>query len=176
MKKQSKFLSLILRHQPDAGGITLDANGWATTQSVLAALRAKFGAFSRTELNELVETNDKKRFAFSPHGDRIRANQGHSIEVDLKLDPKTPPAKLYHGTKQRFLGEIFAKGLVPMARQHVHLSGDLATAEVVANRRSGDSVILAIDAAAMSEQVFYQSDNGVWLTDRVDPKYISLEV
>ena len=173
MKKQSKFLALVLRHNPAAGNLTLDGEGWANVNEVLAALRSKFGPFSRSELQELVDANDKKRYAFNARGDKIRANQGHSIEVDLKLTPTTPPDFLYHGTKQSFLGSILREGLKPGQRQHVHLSPDIETAEIVASRRAGESVILIVHSGQMM-QPFYRSENGVWLTDHVAPENLEI--
>lgn len=166
MIRYSKFLSLILRHKPSAGNITLNDNGFAKVVDVLAALRAHVGPITRTELDQLVADNDKKRFAFNDHGDLIRASQGHSVAVDLKMEPQTPPERLFHGTKQRFLGSILARGLIPMTRQHVHLSPTLDTAEVVAARRSGDSVMLTVDTAKCPGP-FFLSANGVWLTEAV---------
>lgn len=171
--KHSKFMSLILRHNPAAGNITLDSEGWAKVSDVLAALKAKVGPISRTQLDQLVAENDKKRFAFNERGDKIRASQGHSIAVDLKMEPVTPPPSLYHGTKQRFLGLILKDGLLPMKRQHVHLSATLDTAEIVAARRSGDSVMLVVDTAACPGP-FFQSANGVWLTEQVPPAALSI--
>ncbi len=170
MKKQSKFLSLVLRHQPEVAGLTLDAEGWVSTSDVVHALRTKFGQFSHEDLAVLVRDNDKQRFIIS--GNRIRANQGHSIAVDLGLEPKTPPQTLYHGTKRQFVGSIFEKGLLPGSRQHVHLSATLDTAEIVANRRAGESVILVVDTTGLGP--FYQSENGVWLTDSVPPSHLSV--
>lgn len=165
----------MLRHNPAAGNLTLDSEGWADVNSVLAALRTKFGPFSRTELQELVDTNDKKRYAFNARGDKIRASQGHSVTVDLKLQPVAPPEFLFHGTKQKYLGSIFKEGLKPGSRQHVHLSGDLETAQRVADRRSGDSVILRVRSGEMSDHPFFQSENGVWLTGHVPAGFLQLE-
>jgi putative RNA 2'-phosphotransferase len=182
MKKASKFLALVLRHKPEVADLTLDAEGWAPVADVLRALRSRFGEFSRTQLQELVDTNDKKRFAFNERGDKIRASQGHSV-ADVMIfkpeDAETPPDELYHGTKKSFLGLIFKDGLKPGTRQHVHLSRDVETANVVAARRSGESVILKVNAKLMSERsseqhLFYRSENGVWLTDRVPPAYIEV--
>ena len=172
MKKQSKFLSLVLRHKPEVGNLILDSEGWAPVSDVLRALNDRFGSFSRTELNTLVATNDKQRFSFNPHGNKIRANQGHSAEVDLGLPVSVPPPQLYHGTKFSFMGSILHKGLLPQSRQHVHLSPDLKTAKIVADRRSGPSAILVVDTTAVPGP-FYLSNNGVWLVDAVPPSAIS---
>ena len=168
MVKESKFLSLILRHKPDVGNLKLDESGWAPVTDVMKALRSRFPSFSRGDLDTLVETNDKKRFAFNERGDRIRANQGHSVEVDLKLAEAVPPPVLYHGTKTQFMDSIMREGLKPGSRQHVHLSRDVETALIVANRRSGSNVILHVDTSKVVGP-FFLSDNGVWLTGAVPP-------
>lgn len=175
MKKQSKFLSLVLRHKPEAGNLVLDSEGWAKVSDVLAALRANFGSFNRAQLQELVDTNDKKRFAFNATGDKIRASQGHSVEVDLNLAAETPPEFLFHGTKSDYLPAIFVEGLKPGSRQHVHLSPDMETAQKVAARRRGNSVILRVLTKEMTDHVFYRSENGVWLTDHVPPDFLIVE-
>jgi putative RNA 2'-phosphotransferase len=174
--KHSKFLALVLRHNPAAGNLTLDANGWAPVKDVLEALRAKVGPLSRTQLDELVDGKDnaKKRYAYNAHRDKIRASQGHSVQVDLGLTPVEPPAILYHGTKKQFLGSIFHEGLKPGSRQHVHLSADIETATIVANRRSGENVILRVNCMELAGHPFYLSENGVWLTDVVPPAALEL--
>lgn len=170
----SKLMSLVLRHQPDVIGIKLDANGWAQVDDLLAGIQQKGIQLDLSLLKELVATNSKQRFAFSEDGQRIRANQGHSLKVDVELQPATPPDLLYHGTVFRFLDAIRAEGLRPMSRQHVHLSADLRTAQQVGGRR-GIPVILRINAADMREKgvIFYLSENKVWLTDHVAPEFIS---
>lgn len=167
----SKFLSYVLRHHPEAVGVTLDPEGWIAIDELLAALAAHGRALTRAELEEVVATSDKKRFALDR--ERIRANQGHSIEVDLALAPQAPPEVLFHGTVDRFLESIRAKGLLKGQRTHVHLSADLDTAKKVGARR-GKPVILEIDAAAMltAGHVFFRSDNGVWLVETVPASYI----
>ena len=172
MKKYSKFLSLVLRHKPEVAGLTLDANGWTTTSSVVAALRSRFDVFSHRDLEELVRDNDKQRFVID--GNRIRANQGHSIEIDLALEPKQPPTALYHGTKVSYLDSIMDIGLIKGSRQHVHLSPDIETATLVARRRSGRSVIFVLDPILMMDHEFYESANGVWLVDGVPPEVLDL--
>lgn len=172
-KTISKTLSYWLRHRPDAGGLTLDANGWTGVDAVLAALMAEHGA-DWDRLVSVVETNDKQRFEFSDDFEMIRARQGHSVEVDLALEPLTPPDRLFHGTVEKFLDAIRAEGLKKMRRHHVHLSKDEETATRVGARR-GKPVILTVDAAAMARDghVFYRSNNGVWLTDVVPPRYLA---
>lgn len=174
MVKTSKFISLILRHKPEAGNLTLDAEGWAKVDDVLTAIRKNVGPITKDELEKLVADSDKQRFAFNERKDKIRANQGHSVNVDLKLEPKTPPAILYHGTKTSNLGSIMKDGLKKGSRQHVHLSRDTATADIVAARRAGNSIILKIDAAAMTDYTFYESENGVWLIDHVPAQFIEI--
>lgn len=175
MKEVSKFLALILRHRPDAGGLTLDPEGWAPVEDVLAAVRRRHGAsFGRAELEQLVHTNDKKRYAFDESGTRIRASQGHSVAVDLKLEPVPPPRLLYHGSVSRFLDSILGEGLRPGQRRHVHLSSDVETAAKVGSRRSGGLVILEIASGTLAAEghAFYKSANGVWLTDAVPARYL----
>lgn len=170
----SKFLSLILRHEPELVGLELDEAGWTDVPALLAACQKHGRPFTREELEEVVATNEKKRFAFSDDGRRIRASQGHSVEVDLGYEPQQPPAKLLHGTPSRFLESIRSSGLRKGERHHVHLSTDELTAHKVGQRR-GDSVLLTIDAAAMAAHghQFFVSANGVWLTDHVPVEFIA---
>jgi putative RNA 2'-phosphotransferase len=172
-KHISKFLALILRHKPGVGGLTLDHEGWASVDAVLAAACSRFGNFSRPQLEELVRSNDKQRYAFDETGERIRASQGHSVAVDLKLEPVRPPPLLYHGTAERFLASILREGLVKGRRHHVHLSPDLETAANVGARRGERSVVLEVRSGEMSRHAFFRSANGVWLTDHVPPDYLS---
>ncbi|WP_030168649.1 RNA 2'-phosphotransferase [Streptomyces sp. NRRL S-813] len=169
--KVSKYLSKHLRHQPGRIGLTLDESGWVGIDTLIAAAAAHGFPFTREELDQVVATNDKQRFAIE--GDRIRASQGHSIDVDLGLPPATPPASLYHGTVARNLETIRAEGLRPMNRHDVHLSPDRETATRVGARR-GRPVVLAVDASAMHRDghVFHVSANGVWLTKAVPPRYL----
>jgi putative RNA 2'-phosphotransferase len=169
----SKLLSYVLRHRPDSVGLTLDAHGWADVGELLARLAASGKPVDRALLERVVLDNDKQRFAFSTDGSRIRASQGHSIDVDLQLRQAEPPAVLYHGTASRFLKDILASGLRAGARHHVHLSADLDTATRVGARR-GFPVVLLVDAARMRADgiEFYISDNNVWLTGPIKPKYL----
>jgi putative RNA 2'-phosphotransferase len=169
----SKFLSKHLRHAPAAIGLHLEAGGWVAVADLLAACAAHGHRLTRDELEDLVEDNDKQRFAFDETGQRIRAQQGHSVEVDLQLAPATPPAVLYHGTAPAALATIQREGLQKMSRHHVHLTTHEATARRVGQRR-GRPVLLAIDAAALHAAggVFYRSGNGVWLTEAVPPQYL----
>lgn len=171
--KVSKFLARILRHKPEAAGLMLDRNGWASVEAVLAALSERFGPFGLAELKELVSTNDKRRYVLSDDGQRIRAAQGHSVEVDLELQAISPPPLLFHGTSLAALPSILGDGLRKGRRHHVHLSEDIATAIRVGARRTGKTVVLQIDSAAMKAHSFYLSANGVWLTDYVPPNFIT---
>ncbi|GAB3572846.1 RNA 2'-phosphotransferase [Hymenobacter daeguensis] len=169
----SKFLSLHLRHKPAAIGLTLQEGGWVGVAELLAACAAHGTRISPEELTEIVAGCDKQRFAFDADGTRIRAQQGHSVEIDLQLLPAVPPAVLYHGTAPAALPAIWREGLHKMKRHHVHLSPDAETARRVGARR-GPPVILTVDAAAMHAvgAVFYESGNGVWLVDAVPPQYL----
>ena len=169
----SKLLSFALRHDPAAVGLSLDDAGWASVDDVLAALGRRGEAVSRAELAELVRASDKQRFALAPDGTRIRANQGHSVAVDLGLPARPPPPVLYHGTVARFLEGIRASGLLRGERTHVHLSAEEGTAVAVARRR-GAPIVLVVDAVAMHDtgHVFHVSENGVWLTEHVPPRYL----
>lgn len=171
--KRSKYLARHLRHQPEALGLTLDPGGWVAVDALLAAMRRHGIELSRAQLDEIVARNNKQRFSFDETGTRIRANQGHSIPVDLQLAPATPPDALYHGTSKATIGPILREGLQKMRRQHVHLSRDKATAIKVGSRH-GAPIVLLVDAAAMARNgyQFFLSDNGVWLTDHVPPRYL----
>ncbi|MEZ0093150.1 RNA 2'-phosphotransferase [Streptacidiphilus sp. EB129] len=172
--KTSKFLSLVLRHDPGKLGLTLDSAGWVDVPVLLAALAARGRPLSRAQLDRIVAENNKRRFAFDPTGTRIRASQGHTVEVDLGYEDSEPPAVLFHGTHPAALAAIWREGLRPMQRHAVHLSPDSETATRVGARR-GRPVLLAVDAAAMSADGhrFRVSANGVWLTDSVPPHYLA---
>jgi putative RNA 2'-phosphotransferase len=171
--KMSKMLSLVLRHNPRKLGLTLDAQGWVAVDDLLAAAQQHGYDLDADTLGQIVADNDKQRFAFSPDGRQIRANQGHSIEVDLALEPLAPPELLYHGTASRFLDSIRQSGLERRSRQHLHLSGDRATA-IAVGQRHGKPVVLVVQAGAMhaAGMVFYRSENGVWLTEHVPVEYL----
>ena len=171
--RSSKFLSLILRHEPEKFEVVLDSAGWTEVDALLEACRKHGRAIDRALLEQIVATNDKRRFSFDETGTRIRANQGHSVEVELGYAPASPPALLYHGTATRFLEAIRAEGLKKMARHHVHLSADEVTARAV-GQRHGKPAVLVIDAAAMvgGGFSFFLSTNRVWLVDQVPAKFI----
>lgn len=171
--RTSKFLSLILRHQPERVGLTLDSAGWIGVAELLEAVNRHGIALTLDQLRHVVATSDKERYAFNEDETRIRANQGHSVEVDLQYEPVTPPELLYHGTATRFLDAIRQEGLRRMQRHHVHLSDETIRTLEVATRH-GKPVLLTIRAGDMHRagKVFYRSDNGVWLVDHVPPQFI----
>ncbi|MCD1115507.1 RNA 2'-phosphotransferase [Chryseobacterium turcicum] len=173
-KKTSKFLSYVLRHHPELINLNLDENGWANVDELIAKSTNDSQGFTFEELDEIVETNDKKRFIFNEDKTRIRANQGHSIDINLALISQQPPEFLYHGTAQCNIDSILEKGIEKRSRQHVHLSQDKETANKV-GMRHGKPIILTINTQKMFEDgiKFYLSENNVWLTDFVDAKYIS---
>ncbi|MEO7497655.1 MAG: RNA 2'-phosphotransferase [Massilia sp.] len=173
----SKFMSLVLRHAPETIGLGLDENGWAEVDQLLAKAALHGKALTRADLLAVVADSDKQRFALSPDGQRIRANQGHSIAaVDLALTPVAPPEFLYHGTASRFLASIVTTGLRPGSRNHVHLSLQTETAVNVATRH-GKPVVLTVLAGAMhaAGHLFYLSENKVWLTANVPPQFIRFD-
>ncbi|NJK93839.1 MAG: RNA 2'-phosphotransferase [Bacteroidales bacterium] len=174
--KISKFLSLVLRHKPETINLKLDEHGWADTNFLITAMQKAGYLIDMDILKEIVAASDKQRFKFNDDFTRIRANQGHSIEVDLNFEAKTPPEILYHGTATKNLDSIKQHGLLKQSRHHVHLSADVETARAVGTRY-GKPVVLIINAQIMHKNgiTFYQSDNGVWLTEFVDPKYIKFE-
>jgi len=173
-RKLSKFLSLILRHQPEAVGLQLDENGWANVDELLQKIQThNQWSVEMTDLKEAVYNNDKQRFTFNEDETQIRANQGHSITIDLKLAPQTPPPYLYHGTATKNIASIRAQGINKGTRQHVHLSADKETATKV-GQRHGIAKVLTIRTGKMHEDgiEFFLSKNGVWLTDFVAAAYI----
>jgi len=167
---------MILRHKPQVIGIKLDKNGWCSVEELLVKMNAHGKNTTIEELNKIVSTDNKQRYSFSEDKKSIRANQGHSLYVELDLKEYVPPNILYHGTVYRFLDNIKGKGLLKMSRQYVHLSEDIKTAEKVGNRR-GKAIILHIEASKMHRDgfKFYLSENGVWLTDYVPKEYIVVE-
>lgn len=171
----SKFLSKYLRHEPGALGLTLESGGWVLVADLLAGAATSGFPITAEELLQVVADNDKQRFSVDATGTKIRANQGHSTEVDLQLKAVKPPAVLFHGTIAKFLEAILAEGLKKMARHDVHLSKDVQTAMKVGGRR-GDPIILVIDSAKMAADgyTFRMSENGVWLTDHVPARYIRI--
>ena len=171
--RTSKFLSLVLRHEPERVGLKLDSAGWTSVTELLEAVNRHGVALTLEQLKHIVATSDKKRFAFNDDGTRIRASQGHSIDIDLQYAPQVPPELLYHGTATRFLDSIRDKGLLKMERHHVHLSAEtMVTVQVGA--RHGKPALLIIHAGDMHRagHVFYRSANGVWLVEHVPPQFI----
>lgn len=169
----SKFLSKYLRHAPQSLGLTLEPGGWVSVKNLLEACQQKGFPITQDELREVVENNDKQRFSFDEKHERIRANQGHSTSVDLQLEPRSPPATLFHGTGEKRVPAILAVGILKMQRHHVHLSVDRQTAVQVGSRH-GKPVVFVVDAAAMAAggAQFYCSENGVWLVKHVPPEFI----
>ncbi len=166
-RETSKYIALILRHHPEIIGITLDEHGWADVRELIAGV-SRSRPLSMAQLEEIVRTDSKQRYSFNEDHSLIRANQGHSIPVDVELKPADPPPVLYHGTGLKSVESILKEGLFPMSRLYVHLSADIGTARAV-GMRHGKPVIFAVDAQAMREAgaVFYLSVNGVWLTKHV---------
>jgi putative RNA 2'-phosphotransferase len=169
----SRFLSLVLRHQPQVIGLSLGEGGWVEVATLLACLAAHGRPLTALALARMVATNDKQRFALSADGTRIRASQGHSVAVDLQLSAQVPPGPLFHGTARRFLDAIAQEGLMPQGRQHVHLSSTPEVARQV-GARHGKPVVLTVDALAMHQAgfAFFLSANGVWLTGAVPARYL----
>ena len=172
--KTSKFISLILRHKPETIGISLDEHGWANVDELISGIQ-KSRPFSMEDLERIVATDNKQRYSFNEDKSKIRANQGHSIDVDVELKEMTPPDVLYHGTGEKSVSFINKEGLKPMNRLYVHLSKDIETATKVGSRH-GKSVIYQIDCKTMVDDgyTFYYSENGVWLTKSVPEAYLTL--
>lgn len=171
----SKFLSLVLRHQPETIGIQLDPNGWTSVAELIEKANKYGVAFDRDVLNQIVETNSKKRFAFNDVFDKIRASQGHSVEIELGYTNQKPPEILFHGTGEKSVRLILDTGIEKRNRQHVHLSSDIETA-IKVGQRHGKPFVFKVLAEQMYNDnfEFFISDNGVWLTDRVPTKYLNL--
>jgi putative RNA 2'-phosphotransferase len=171
--KTSKFLSLVLRHQPELIGLTLDSAGWVPVSDLLRGCQTHGHPLTLTELREVVASSDKQRFSFSEDEEMIRANQGHSVPVELGYISAIPPEILYHGTVEKFLPSIREEGLNKGSRHHVHLSPDEETAQKVGSRR-GKAVILKVESGRMHQQghEFFLSANGVWLTEYVPPDFL----
>ncbi len=168
----SRFVALILRHKPQVIGISLDEHGWARVDELINGI-AKTRPFNIAMLEEIVSTDNKQRYSFNVDKTLIRANQGHSIPVDVELEEKIPPKMLWHGTGEKYVESIDENGLLPKTRLYVHLSGDYDTAVKVGSRH-GKPVVYEVDTEKMQKDgfVFYQSVNGVWLTKRVPPEYL----
>lgn len=176
LDKLSVFISLVLRHKPEAAGISLDEHGWADVDDLLNGIKDTGRKINMDILEEIVRTDSKQRYSFNDDKTLIRANQGHSIPVDVELEERKPPQYLYHGTAERFLDAIMADGLKSMSRLYVHLSKDEETA-VKVGKRHGNPVVLKVRTEEMYNDgnKFYLSQNGVWLTKYVDKKYIEVK-
>lgn len=168
-----RFLSLVLRHNPGAAYLTLDRQGWADVEALLAGCARAKHPLTREDLERIVRENDKQRYSFDADHKRIRANQGHSVPVELELREMTPPERLYHGTASRFLGSIRGTGITRQSRQQVHLSAEVETAWKV-GARHGVPVVLPVDAGAMAREgrKFWLSENGVWLCEEVPWRFV----
>lgn len=175
-ERVSKFISLVLRHKPDAANLSLDKYGYAQVDELVAYLNKKYGGFTVTDLDTIVETDDKQRYSYNNDHTKIRAVQGHSFPVDLRLEAQQPPQLLFHGTSTKFLDSIMEKGIISKSRQYVHLSKDVDTAHTVGLRHGAGTVILVVSAEQMWKDgyKFFLSDNGVWLVDEVPTKYFTL--
>ena len=175
IKQKSKFLSLVLRHKPEVIDLTLDENGWADIKELITKASAKDVILSQEIIKVVIETNDKQRFTYNDVKSKIRANQGHSIKIDIDLESVEPPSLLYHGTAKRNIDSILEKGIDKRNRQHVHLSNEIETAKNVGSRH-GKPIIIIIDASQMHRDgiKFYLLKNKVWLTEFVDAKYITI--
>lgn len=171
-QQTSKFISLILRHKPDAIGITLDEHGWASVEELIAGV-SRTHPLTRELLEEIVRSDEKQRYSLNEDHTLIRANQGHSIPVDVELPQTEPPAVLYHGTGEKYVDSIERQGLLPKSRLYVHLSADEETA-VKVGRRHGKPVVYTVDTGTMRRDgyAFYRSVNGVWLTKCVPAQYL----
>lgn len=172
--RTSKFIALVLRHRPQAAGITLDERGWADVRELIAGVNATgHHRLDMATLEEIVATDEKRRYAFDEDHVRIRANQGHSVPVDVGLREATPPDVLYHGTAERFCASIERQGLLPRGRLYVHLSTDIPTAIKVGSRH-GRPVVWRVDCRRMLENGlrFFLSENGVWLVESVPSQYL----
>ena len=172
-KRISKFLSLVLRHQPETIGIELDESGWVEISDLISGMIRSGRDVTINQIKEVVKTNDKQRFTISDDDQRIRAKQGHSVEVELGYQPATPPESLCHGTPDRFIPLIRDEGLKKMQRHHVHMHEDQKLAKEVGSRR-GHSVLLNIRSREMHDagHEFFVTENDVWLTDHVPPEFI----
>lgn len=171
-----KYLALILRHKPEVIGISLDEHGWGNVNDIIEGIRKQYPQMSMSLLEEIVATDDKGRYSFNEDKTCIRANQGHSIYVDVELKEAIPPDVLYHGTAVKYVLGIKDKGLIPKSRLYVHLSKDVDTA-VKVGKRHGDPVIFEVDTKQMIKDgyKFYLSENGVWLTKEVPVRYLTMK-
>lgn len=171
--KKSKYLSLLLRHDPSQAGLSLDCAGWTDVRALLHAV-----GWSMSELEEIVSTDEKKRYEFDQYKTKIRASQGHSVDVDLGYEIKIPPEYLYHGTSRDNLDSIKSSGLLKMERHDVHMFADKDLALDIAKKRRKNPIVLAISSGQMSTDgfEFNLSANNVWLVKTVPPSYLRLDL
>jgi len=175
LKSLGKFLSLILRHKPEVAGIKLDKNGWASVDDLIEGVTDKGREIDLPILEMLVATDEKQRYSSNDDKTAIRANQGHSVKVDLELEPIKPPKILFYGTVDRYIESIMRKGLEPQSRNHIHLSETEASV-FDEGERQNDSIVFKIFSGAMYRDGhhFFQSANGVWLVEKVPNKYLDI--
>ena len=171
----SRYMSLILRHKPEVIEITLDEHGWASVNDLICGIEKNNPGFNMDILEQIVRTDSKQRYSFNDDKSLIRANQGHSVNVDVELKEKEPPEYLYHGTGEKYVKSINQDGLIPKSRLYVHLSKDIKTAENV-GKRHGKEVVYRINSGQMYRDgyKFYLSENGVWLIKEVPVKYLEM--
>lgn len=175
LRNLSRYMSLILRHKPEVIGITLDEHGWASVNDLICGIEKNNPGFNMNILEQIVRTDSKQRYSFNDDKSLIRANQGHSVNVDVELKEKEPPEYLYHGTGEKYVKSINQDGLIPKSRLYVHLSKDIKTAENV-GKRHGKEVVYRINSGQMYRDgyKFYLSENGIWLTKEVPIKYLEI--
>ena len=173
LQKVGRSIGLVRRHKPETIGITLDEHGWANVDELISGIAENHQGFSKEILEEIARTDNKQRYSFNAGKTKIRANQGHSINVDVELEEKEPPEYLYHGTGKKYFSSIMEQGLLPKSRLYVHLSADVETAKVVGHRH-GSEVVFRVDTGRMFRDgyKFYLSVNGVWLTKEVPVRYL----
>ncbi len=168
-----KYIAYLLRHHPEDIGMQLDKNGWANTQELIAGIKKRYADFNMSDLEEIVRTDNKQRYSFNEDKTRIRANQGHSVDVDVELKEMKPPTVLYHGTGEKYVSSIDKDGLIPKGRLYVHLSKDTETATAVGKRHGKPKIYMVLSGQMADDGYkFYLSENGVWLTKKVPIKYL----
>ena len=174
LTETSRYIALILRHKPEEIGIALDEHGWANVDELVDGVYENYPGFSTDILKEIVRTDEKQRYSFNEDYTLIRANQGHSINVDVELEECEPPEYLYHGTGKKYVESIDAHGLIPKSRLYVHLSDNVITAYEVGERHGGLADVYRVDSGKMYREgfIFYRSKNGVWLTKNVPVEYL----
>ncbi len=171
----SRYIALLLRHHPEKAGLCLDEHGWVEVEALIQGVRRRYPEFNRAVLDEIVARDSKQRYAYNQDKTCIRANQGHSIPVDVELKQALPPTVLYHGTGEKYVESIQKVGLIPKSRLYVHLSTDIQTA-IQVGKRHGQPVVYQIDTQQMIHDgfIFYISANHIWLTKAVPVQYLKI--